>query len=269
MNVSLNGLSVYIFDLDGCIYSGQTLYPGAKELIETLMKHKKKIYFLTNNSRDTSETIRKKLYGMGLDIKKAPVITMTEIIGKYLYEKFGRLKVIVIGSQELELSIKSEGHYIVNLNSNEPCDFIVVGRDTEFTYEKLYKCSQQLKGATKLVLTNPDLHHPGLGGENVPETGALFAAIQAVSELTDVDFVGKPNSYPYQYILQHSNETLDQCVMIGDNPLTDIQGGFNVGLKTIWISHSKAFPKALEFQPDLTVKTIEHLKDLHIKEMSL
>ncbi|MGG3573447.1 HAD-IIA family hydrolase [Bacillus gobiensis] len=264
MNVYLNEFSVFIFDLDGCVYRNFSLYPGAKELINGLLNDDKKIYFLTNNSRDTSETIRKKLNEMGLNTDKIPIITMTEMIGKYLYEKNGASKILSVGSEELSAALQKEGHQLLTFDSEEICDFVVVGRDTEFTYEKLYTSTRFLTGKTKLVLVNPDFNHPGQEGENVPETGAIAAAIQAAAEITEISFVGKPNSYAYERILNEADVDVNQCVMIGDNPLTDIQGGASANMKTIWISHSKKFPQNLGIQPDITVHSMQELYEMYI-----
>ena len=60
--------SGYICDMDGVIYHGNRLLPGAKEFVEWLYREKKKFLFLTNNSGKTPRELQDKLARMGLEV---------------------------------------------------------------------------------------------------------------------------------------------------------------------------------------------------------
>ncbi|MEW9670599.1 HAD-IIA family hydrolase [Ammoniphilus sp. 3BR4] len=256
---NLSRLTTFILDLDGCIYSGNQLYPSAQELISFLQEEQKGLYFLTNNSTDRSGKIREKLLRMGLPAEEVPILVATELVGSYLAERYGRIRVHSIGSEDLEQSLRMAGHQVIPLESQEPCDFLVLGRDTSFTYQTLQACTRRLEKGVRLVTTNPDLYHPGEDGSRVPETGALIAAIQAVSGVIDVQSVGKPFTYPFDKVLQNTGAIPGNCVMVGDNPYTDILGGRSAGMFTVWISHGHSFPDHLGFVPDLTVDSVKEL----------
>lgn len=266
MNFNLAKYMVFIFDLDGCIYSGNTLYSGSKELIEILIKMDKQIVFVTNNSREISTTIRTKLSKMGLPVSNIPILAATELVGSYLFERYGVVRIKVIGSIELEKSLKSAGHTVLPLSSREQCDFVVVGRDTSFNYEKLYECTRSIIDGGKLVATNLDLYHPDVDGKRVPETGGLIAAIKAVSGIDEVELIGKPSLYPYDFVIKQKGFSPESCVMIGDNPYTDIQGACSAGVNTVWISHGEFFPNEFDFEPNFTVNKIEDLLDHIVKD---
>lgn len=259
MSLNIKDYSAFIFDLDGCIYSGNTVYPGSKELLQFLIQSGKQVIFLSNNSTETSHTIRNKLIDMNLPAEDAPILVATELVGQYLAETYGALRVHPVGSVELELALTSAGHQVVSLGGGEACDFIVIGRDTSFSYQKLHDCTRSLMDGVKLIAANSDMYHPGEDGDRVPETGALIAAIQAVSEIHGVKSVGKPSHYPFYKIIKQTGLSPEQCVMVGDNPYTDVQGGHSAGMHTIWISHGKTFPAEFEFQPNLTVTAIGEL----------
>ncbi|WP_338787245.1 HAD-IIA family hydrolase [Metabacillus sp. FJAT-53654] len=259
MTFNLANCSTFIFDLDGSVYSGNRLYTGVQKLLQLLSFRRKKIFFLSNNSTDTAESIRKKLQGMGLSIHHASILVATELVGDYLLEKYGKVRVKTFGTTALEQSIKSCGHIISSASSKDPCDVVVVGRDPSFTYEKLYDCSRTLANGAKLVAVNPDLFHPGEDGSRVPETGAIISAIQAVSGYSDYESVGKPFDYSFKKIQEQSLSEPKSCIMIGDNPYTDILGGYMAGMHTAWISHGELFPSELGFKPDVTVSSIGEL----------
>ncbi|MGM0878130.1 MAG: hypothetical protein ACQEWV_26315 [Bacillota bacterium] len=80
MEWNVNKISVFIFDLDGCIYSGNKVYEGSKELLTYLIDTDKEIFFLSNNSTDQAETIRQKLINMGLPVEKTTILVATELI---------------------------------------------------------------------------------------------------------------------------------------------------------------------------------------------
>lgn len=259
MTLNIVNCSTFIFDLDGSFYSGNRLYPGAQKLLQLLRHKQKQIFFLSNNSTDIAENIRKKLMGMNLAVHDSPILVATELVGDYLLEKYGEVRVKTFGTPALEHSIKAAGHMMVPVGRKDHCDVVVVGRDPFFTYEKLHDCSRTLIEGAKLVAVNPDMYHPGEDGSRVAETGALISAIQAVTGESELESVGKPHYYSFKKILEQSSVDPELCIMIGDNPYTDIKGGYLAGMRTVWISHGQTFPLDLGFQPDVTVVSIGEL----------
>jgi HAD superfamily hydrolase (TIGR01450 family) len=265
MTVNIANLSTFVFDLDGTIYSGQQLYQGSKKLLQLLRLAQKQLFFLSNNSTDTSETIRQRLRGMDLAVEDLPILAATELVGDYIREKYGQVRIKAFGTLALEHSIKSSGHILLPAGSKDQCDVVVVGRDPFFTYEKLQDCTRTLVEGVKLVAVNPDMYHPGEDGSRVPETGALVSAIKAVTGRSEVESVGKPYDYSFKKILEQSSVEPELCIMIGDNPYTDIQGAYLAGMRTVWISHGQTFPLDLGFKPDVTVSSIGELVSYFIR----
>ena len=50
MLVHIGQFTTYLIDLDGVVYRGESLIPGAKEFVDWLNNNQKKYLFLTNNS---------------------------------------------------------------------------------------------------------------------------------------------------------------------------------------------------------------------------
>ncbi|TDF98655.1 HAD-IIA family hydrolase [Paenibacillus piri] len=258
----LSGVNVCFFDLDGCIYHGNKLAYGAKPLLKELEKRHIQYSFITNNSRQTGQEIAKKLKNIGLDVDTSKIITATDFIGKYLKEKFGIVSIKTVGSSSLNDAIAFEGHRIVPLEDKDKADVIVVGRDVDFTYEKLQRISEEVSRGSLVIGTNSDHFHPAEGQKKIPETGAIIAAIQAVTGTT-VQCIGKPEPYLFLYGLQMFGAKSDSGVMIGDNLETDILGGRRVGMRTVWVENNN--DDALSFQhsdSDYKVKSIYELYEI-------
>ncbi len=72
----------YVFDLDGTIYLGDDLLPGAKRLILKLRELDKRVVFLSNNPTRDPQMYADKLTGLGLPTPPSEivntVVTMTQ-----------------------------------------------------------------------------------------------------------------------------------------------------------------------------------------------
>lgn len=109
---------------------------------------------------------------------------------------------------------------------------VIIGRDIDFTYDKLFHIIAAVGRGAVILATNPDMYHPGEGDYRVPETGSLTAAVEAIL-LVKIDFVGKPACSIFQHIMSHFHVYPHKSVMIGDTLETDIIGGRHAGMTTI------------------------------------
>lgn len=259
----LSTVDAFFFDLDGCIYHTDQLASGANELLELLRQSGKKVGFITNNSRETGVEIAKKLKNMGLSVTPGQIVTATEMTGAYLKEKYGSLNVTVVGSEALGQSLERWGHHVLALEGAEKVDAVVVGRDTEFTFDKLHLVAELEGKGARVVSTNPDMYHPGKGGVRVPETGALIAAIEAIIQKS-VEYVGKPDPYLFQFGMNLFEAAPSKSVMVGDNLETDIKGGIQAGMHTIWIRGAGMGQSLDDLEertqkPDVTINQLDEL----------
>lgn len=254
---------VYFFDLDGCICHGDRLASGVLPLLEKLRERGMRYAFLTNNSRLNAAEIGEKLAHLGLNVPPDTIFPVTDVVGVFISDKYGRVAVKPIGSESLARSIAQAGHRIVAWD--EPgADVVAVGRDTEFHYGKLQQIAEDIRRGSRLVATNPDLYHPGECGTRIPETGALLAAIEAIAR-TEAECIGKPEPYMFLYAMKQFGASPENTVMVGDNLQTDILGSIRAGLRSVWITNGSA-PEysAAEWgvercRPDVTLHTIEEL----------
>ncbi|MFC0213480.1 HAD-IIA family hydrolase [Paenibacillus chartarius] len=237
-------MQAYFFDLDGCIYHGDRLSAGVVPLLDRLRQQGLSYVFLTNNSRLGAAEIGSRLEAMGLTVPDDRILPVTDIAGKYLRDKYGKLSVKTIGSDSLARNIAEAGHTPIAWDA-PGADVVIVGRDTEFHYNKLQRIAADIGHGSRLIATNPDRYHPGQFGERVPETGSLLAAIEAVTGKT-AECIGKPEPYMFEQAMQLCGAAPDSCVMVGDNLETDIRGSRQAGLRSVWITNGSAPGPAAE-----------------------
>ncbi|MDT3427298.1 HAD superfamily hydrolase (TIGR01450 family) [Paenibacillus forsythiae] len=244
----LTRAQVYFFDLDGCVYHGDQLSPGTVPLLRQLRRLGIDYAFLTNNSRLSAAEIGARLAAMGLEAAPECILPVTDIAGSFIRDKYGTVTVKTIGSESLERGISAAGHRIVSWDEGK-ADIVVVGRDTAFHYDKLQQISSDIGSGSRLVATNPDIYHPGAQGIKVPETGALLAAIEAMTGVA-AECIGKPEPYMFQYGMKLYDASPENCVMVGDNPDTDILGSARAGLRSVWITNgASAEPPSRQREP--------------------
>lgn len=235
--LSLSKLDAFFFDLDGCLYFGDRIAPGAAMLLSQLRFDNKITMFVTNNSTHTGMEVAAKLNEMGIVASESDVVTAADCAGAYVMDVVGHATVKVAGSRSLQRAIEQSGHRVLDWGDDHSAEVVLIGRDEGFSYEKLSAIVQEWMKGARLIATNPDAYHLGREGERIPETGSLTAALERIVGGTIEQF-GKPDPYLFHYVMRRRKLRSEQCVMIGDNPFTDIAGGNAAGIRTVWVCGS-------------------------------
>lgn len=190
----------YLFDLDGCMYAGNRVLPGAVELLETLRQRRKKIVFMSNNSTQDAAVIVSRLNSLGILANMNEVIVPTDFISSFITENYGLVSIYPLAAEPILTLLIEAGHTLVDI-SDTRCDVVLVTRDVGFNYTKMEHATRFVQNGAHLVAANADESHPGEFGYCIPETGSLIASILAVSP-TQVHVVGKPESYLFRKALE-------------------------------------------------------------------
>lgn len=254
MNIQsrLEKIKVCALDMDGTIYLGKKIFPFTKKFLEGLENHGKKFVFLTNNSSKNSTDYFAKLTGMGLNIQKSQIYTSGDATIEYLNRIKPQAKIYLMGTQNLEEDFIASGFKLVNENP----DFVVLGFDLTFTYEKFDKAARFIRHGVPFIATHPDFNCPLEGGDMIPDCGALSAAFTAATGVYP-KVIGKPNKELLDGLLNKVGVKPDELCIMGDRLMTDIRFGKDFGILSILVLTGEAKKEDLEntpFMPDLVLE---------------
>lgn len=253
----LADLRGFILDLDGCVWAGDELVPGAKGFIHQLRELGKQVAFLTNNSRERSRTVQERLVGLGVEAKVAEVITPVELLGPFILERFGPSRVLSIGVKEVAEAIAESGHELLPLDRYREATVVVVGNDPEFDFTRLTAASRAVAAGAGLVAPNLDSRLPIEGGDFVPGCGAMVEAVAVAGKARPL-VVGKPEPPIFRMALARMGVEPRQAAMVGDSLEADIRGGQRVGMRTIYF-HPAGLGHVGEIHPDLIVHSFDEM----------
>ncbi len=243
-----------ISDMDGVIYRGSELIPGAKEFIDRLIKSKIPFLFLTNNSELTPLDLVRRMESKGLKgLKEENFITSAIATAQFLKNQKPGASLYVIGGGGLVSELYNMGFTVTESNP----DYVVVGKTAHFNFEMMKKAVHFIVNGSKFIGTNPDVIDPIENGIE-PACGTILAAIEAASGQKPY-IVGKPNALMMTIASMKMGVHPHDCLMIGDRMDTDIVGGLEVGMVTCLVlsgvtsqSDAERFP----YRPDYIFNNI-------------
>jgi NagD protein len=219
----------FICDMDGVIYHGNRLLPGAKEFVDWLQAEGRPFLFLTNSSERSPAELREKLRRLDIDVPRENFYTSALATAGFLESQCPRGSVYVIGEAGLINALYEAGFTMNDVNP----DYVVVGESRSYSYEKIERAINFVRDGAKLIGTNPDLTGPGEHGI-LPATGSLIAPIRLSTGHTPY-FVGKPNPLMMRQGLKRLGCRREETFIIGDRMETDIIAGIETEIDTILV----------------------------------
>ncbi|MDO8684309.1 MAG: phosphoglycolate/pyridoxal phosphate family phosphatase [Armatimonadota bacterium] len=257
-------IKAYIFDLDGVIYRGDELQPSAAETIQTLRSQGRKVYFLTNNSTQSRRQYSDKLTRLGIPTEPHEVMTSAYATALYLKErKSTDGRAYVVGECGLKEELRESGICIAESLNGRKIDFVVVGLDRQFDYQKLYDAQQAIFGGAEFVATNCDPTYPLEGGTLSPGGGSMVSAVATASGVKPF-VVGKPHTYSLEIIMSLAEAKPEETVIIGDRLDTDIWVGKRAGTHTVLVltgvtTEEEAYNAPDEMKPERIIYSLREL----------
>ncbi len=224
--------TTYLIDLDGVIYRGNELLPGAKEFIAWLKANNKKFLFLTNNSFASETQVLEKLISLGIVTDTSHLLSAGEAAVQNIARRFPGALVYLVGEQPLNDLLRQYQLQVADVDSYR-ADVVLVGLDRHFDYKKLTGAVLAVRAGAHFITINRDPLLPVEGGF-LPGCGTMAAAIEAGCGVTP-EVVGKPEPLLLQEAMRMLGSNPSETVMIGDSLTVDIQGGKAAGTHTLLV----------------------------------
>jgi glycerol-1-phosphatase len=224
----------FLIDLDGVVWIGRDLIPGAVEALRELDRRGTAFVFVTNNPGRPGAVYAARLREAGVDVGEDRIVTAGESTARLAAAIAGTgASAFVIGAEAFHGAVASEGLEVDEGEAGREADVVVVSGHRGFDYEELLTATLALQGGAKLVATSRDPTLPMPGGP-WPGTGAILAAVETASGAT-AEIGGKPEHHLFDLACERLGAGGGRVAMVGDRVASDIEGGRRAGLDTILV----------------------------------
>ncbi|MHC1785558.1 MAG: HAD-IIA family hydrolase [Christensenellales bacterium] len=233
----IRDMKLFLFDMDGTIYEEDQLFDGTLCLLENIVRNGGRYIFITNNSSRSVKDYIKKIKGMGIFADEENFFTSTQATIIHLKQHHPGSLIYCQGTAAM-LNELSESGLSVTEEVSEKAGVILVGFDTELTFDKIKNTCKMLQREIPYYATNPDFACPVSHGF-VPDCGAICMMLENATSRKPA-FIGKPEPTMVNIVREKFGHTKDETVVIGDRLYTDIAAGTNAGVSTVCVLSGEA-----------------------------
>lgn len=244
--------------MDGVIYRGNQLIPGADRFVSRLREERIPFRFLTNNSQRTRRDVALKLCRLGLESEADDVFTCAMATARFIAKQKPGATAYVIGENGLAAALHHNDITVVD----DDADYVVVGEGRTFNFEMIERALRLVEKGARLIATNPDATCPTDAGTR-PGCGAIVAMLEKATGRRAFS-VGKPSGVMMRMAQDELGVRSCNTVMVGDTMDTDILGGVGMGYQTVLVlsGHTKAGSlHEYAYQPDWIIESVAQMPD--------
>ncbi|MHA2359290.1 MAG: HAD-IIA family hydrolase [Candidatus Thorarchaeota archaeon] len=264
--MNLGEKKLWIFDVDNTLIHDvehPTPFKDALALWKALEKKGVDLAILTNVGRLSSRQVNQSLESAGFIVPLEKVFTAGAATAAYVHNRSPGARCFVIGEGGAQEDFVARG---LDVTNNPPIDYVAIGADRGMTFSELNFATKSVKKGAKLLCISGSRDYPGiyLGDEDtfIGER-SIVAAIEHATGAESVT-VGKPLPEIVLETAKALGFKVEDAVMVGDNPKSDIAGGNAAGMTTILVHRDPnnivAFESGdLDIKPSLSVQSLEEV----------
>ncbi|MET8762893.1 HAD-IIA family hydrolase [Lentzea sp. NPDC004782] len=219
-----------LIDLDGTVYRGKEVVPGAAEEIAKARAKGLGIRFVTNNASRSPQAVADHLVELGFDTSVDEVSTSAQAGAAMLAERLPkRTTVLVLGTKALEAEVLKRG--LIPTNEAEGATAVLQGLSMDLGWRELAEAAVAIRNGALWVACNVDATLPTERGL-LPGNGSLVAALKTATGQEPL-VAGKPATP----LLQQAAKELqaNRPLVIGDRLDTDVLGAVNAGMDSLLV----------------------------------
>jgi HAD superfamily hydrolase (TIGR01450 family) len=246
-----------IVDLDGTVYRGDSLLPGAEEGIRALRAAGLDVLFFSNNPTRDGAAYVERLRSLGVEARDGEACSAGVVTAEYLADEHPDDAVYLLGSDGVAEILRDHGLALVD----EPAaaDVLLASWDPEFDYDDMRAALRVPVGATFLG-TDPDRTFPSEDGP-VPGSGAIIRAVAGVIEREPERVLGKPSAVAAEAALSRLDLPAEECLIVGDRLSTDVALGERAGMTTALVRTGADAESDLDDHPVSPDHVLDSLAD--------
>jgi HAD superfamily hydrolase (TIGR01450 family) len=250
----------YALDLDGTVYLGDALLPGAAQAVARIRAAGKRLVFLTNNPLRSAASYAERLSGLGVPADEADVLTPLGVLTSYLNDRHPGAAVLTVAEPLVDATLTAAG--ITVTSDPAQAGVVVVSFDRTFSYAKLLRAYRAVRlfGAV-IVATNPDPFCPTPDG-GWPDCAAMLAAVEACTGARAEAVLGKPGEHMAAELLTRLGVPAGDAAVVGDRISTDVAMSLALGMTSVLVLSGSTAAGDLDrspLRPDYVIEGIGQL----------
>ena len=233
---ALKNKKLFLMDMDGTIYLDETLFDGTLDFLKRVKANGGRYIFLTNNSSRGTEGYIAKMALMGIEARPEDFVTSADAAIRYLKGTYAPETVYYLcGTESLKGMLRDAGLKVYEKKDGDlsQCSVVLLGYDTELTYEKLTDCCRLLMAGKDYVATHPDLVCPVSYG-SAPDCGSVIEMLFTCTKRRP-KVIGKPQPEMAYLAMEKTGCTKEETCIVGDRIYTDIACGVNAGIDSLFV----------------------------------
>lgn len=254
----LRCVNAFLLDMDGTVYLGPNVIPGAAEFIRYLRETGRQYLFLTNNPTKDAAEYSAKLRRMGIEAEPSNVLTAGEATVQYLLTQTPYRRVFAVGTPSFEAELVRAG---IEVTPDCP-EAVVLAFDRTLTYAKLEGACLLLRAGLPYIATNPDRVCPEAYGY-IPDCGSIAALLESATGRTPL-YVGKPNPELMRMAMARLNTGPRETAMVGDRLYTDMEMAYRADAPAILVLSGETLEADLApavRRPDFVFPSVRELHE--------
>ncbi len=219
----LNRIRHLALDMDGTIYRGKSLFSYTADALAMFRRMGICYTFLTNNSSRSVADYLVGLKALGLEADADQIYTSSLAAIEYIEREFGKgSRLFVLGTLSLRIEFQNAGFEIVTEYDDSEPDAVVVGFDTELTYQRLCKAAYWVNQGKPYIATHPDKVCPTDEELVLVDCGSVCACIREATSRSPDIVLGKPDPSMVTGVLKRQGLQPGELAVVGDRLYTDM-----------------------------------------------
>ena len=171
-----------MLDLDGVVYIGPEVVPGASAAISAWRDSGRTVGFVTNNASRPPERVADHLRELGVEASVGDVVTSAQAVAGVLREVYGSgAAICVLGGEGLLQAVEAEG--LRPVGAAEEAAAIVTGYGPQVLWADIMQAAVRIRDGLAWFASNTDMTIPTAFG-TAPGHGVLVETIARFSGRT-------------------------------------------------------------------------------------
>ena len=250
----LKKIAGFIFDIDGVLYIGDRIIPGAVKAVEYLKSKGFPCRFTTNTTTKSLDNLHRKLINLGLPIEKNEIFSATTAAALFLRYKGSPTCFFLLSDDPM----RDFAEFPVSESNPE---YVVVGDvGKRWDYDLMNRVFNMMLNGAELIALHKGRYWQVEDGLRM-DIGAFVAGLEYVTGKT-ATVIGKPSKAFFMFALENMKLSAHKVVMVGDDINNDIDGARKAGMKTILVKTGKYREKLIaktDIKPDLIMSSVADL----------